>query len=79
MDSQPKVHKARFFLSVGLWEMFFRFRVAGEKKKENDQLTGSFSEPFFFFFFRAFFFCFFDISRTNSKASKVNQHSVLNL
>ena len=39
-----------------------------EKSSENDQLTG---------LFQSFFF--FNISRTNSKTSKVNQQSVLNL
>ena len=46
---------------------FFRFRVGKQQKKnsENDQLTGHFP--------------FFNISRTNSKTSKVNQQIVLNL
>ena len=68
-----------FFLLVDLRDFFFRFRVWGTKKKkkssENDQSTGHF-KGFFFYIFRAFFF---NISRTNSKTSKVNQQSVLNL
>ena len=47
---------------------FFRFRVGGRKKNE---------KSFFSFFFRAFFL--FNISRKNSKSSKVNQQSTLNL
>ena len=64
-----------------------------EKRKEknalqNDQLTGYLQSFFFHFqsFFHSFselvffFFGFFNISRINSKTSKViNQHSVLNL
>ena len=38
-----------------------------EKSSENDQLTGHFQSFFFYF------------SRENSKTSKVNQQSVLNL
>ena len=65
--------KARIFLLVDLQEIFFKFRVEETKKKdkssENDQLTGHFQS----------FYFFFNISRTNSKTSKVNQQSVLNL
>ena len=48
---------------------------SGDKKKrkkcsENDQLTGH---------FQSFFLKKKDISRTNSKASKVNQQSFLNI
>ena len=43
-----------------------------KKSSENDQLTGHFQN---FFFIRAIF----NISRTKSKTSKVNQKSVLNL
>ena len=43
----------------------------GQKKSsENDQLTGHFQRSFF---------GFFNISSKNSKISKVNQQSVLNL
>ena len=42
-----------------------------KKSSENDQLTGHFQRGFLSFFF--------NISRTNSKTSKVNQQSVLNL
>ena len=38
-----------------------------KKSSENDQLTGRFQS------------FFFNISRTNSKTSKVNQQSVLNI
>ena len=51
--------------------IFFRFRVGWTKKKlssGNDQLTGHFQS-----------FLFFNISRPNSKTSKVNQQSVLNI
>ena len=52
----------------------FKLRVRGNEKKssENDQLTGHFQAFFFYFIF-------FNISRTNSKTSKVNQQSVLNV
>ena len=40
-----------------------------KKSSENDQLTGHFQD----------FFLFFNISRTNSITSKVNQQAVLNL
>ena len=55
---------------------FFQIKGWGDEKKkkssENDQLTGHY--PSFFFFF------FFLISpEKNSKISKVNQQSVLNL
>ena len=73
-------NKARTFL-VDLWEksdlgLWGRIK---KKSSENDQLTGHFQSFFLFFFiFRAFFF---NISRKNSKTSKVNQQywSVLNL
>ena len=62
--------------------IFFRFRVRGTKKKkkkksfENDHLTGHFRS----FFFQSFFFYYvYNISRKNSKTSKVNQQSVLNI
>ena len=56
-----------FFLLIDLWDFVFRFRVGGRiKSSENDQLIGHFQN-------------FFNISRTNSKTSKVNQHSVLSL
>ena len=42
-----------------------------KKSSENDQLTGHFQS----FFFKLFF----NIFRTNSKSSKVNQQSVLNI
>ena len=52
-------------------DFFFRFREGGEgvESSENNQVTGHFLN------FRAFFF---NISRKNSKTSKVNQQSVLN-
>ena len=40
-----------------------------KKSFENDQFTGHFQD----------FLFFFNISRTNSKTSKVYQHAVLNL
>ena len=61
-----------FFLLVELLEKNVRFRdgVGGgeinKKSSENDQLIGHFQS-------------FFYISRKNSKTSKVNQQSVLNL
>ena len=71
--------KARIFLLVDLREIFFRFRVGGTEKEkkssENDQLTGHFQSLFFFFFFSELFFFqsffFFNISKKNSKTSKV--------
>ena len=50
--------------------------MGGDEKKssENDQLTGHFPELFFHFQSH-----FFYISSTNSKTSKVNQQSALNL
>ena len=72
MNTNRLLNYARFFLLVDLPEFFFRFRVGGTKKRrkkssENDQLSGHFLS------------IFFNISRTNSKTSKVNQQSVLNL
>ena len=69
--------KARIFLIVDLREFFFRVRVGGvgdeKKSSENDQLTGHFQSCFFF---RLFFLI---SPEKNSKTSKVNQQSVLNL
>ena len=74
------MNKARIFLLVGLWIFFYILIGPGDEKKcsENDQLTGHF-QSFFIYFFYFFFNLFFNISRTNSKISKVNQQSVLNL
>ena len=52
-----------FFSDLGLGD-------ERKKRSENDQLTGD---------FQSFFYCFFNISRTNSKTIKVHQQSVLNL
>ena len=59
--------KARIFLLVDLREFFSDLGLGKRKKKssENDQLTG---------FFQSFFF--FNISRTSSKTSKVNQENL---
>ena len=58
-----------FFILVDLRDFFSHLGSGGRKKKssENDQLTGHFQS------------FFFNISRRKSKASKVNQQSVLNL
>ena len=54
------------FLLVDLREFYSVLGSRGQKKSaENGQLTGHFQS-------------FFNISRTNSKTSKVNQQSVLN-
>ena len=70
---QDKFHaQARIFLLVhlreknsdlGSWEE----KMKKKKSSENDLLTGHFQLLFFFVFF-------LNISRTNSKTSKVNQH-----
>ena len=69
---QLSLYKARIFLLVDLWDFFFRRRVGGRKKSsENDQLTASFSEhDQLTGHFQSFFF---NISRTNSKTSKVTK------
>ena len=46
------------------------------KSSENDQLTGHFQIFFFSAFFSVFFFYYL---QKNSKTSKVNQQSVLNI
>ena len=57
----------KFFLLVDLQDFFSDIASGGRKKSsKNDKLTGHFQS----------FFC--NISRTNSKTSKVNQQSVLN-
>ena len=64
------IGKARILLLVDLWEFFSDLGSRVMKKikgSENDQLTGHFQS------------FFFNISRKNSKTSKVNQQSVLNL
>ena len=63
--------KARIILLIDSKEIFFRFRVGGggtrEKSSKMTSVDWSFSEYFL------------NISRTNSKTSKINQQSVLNL
>ena len=82
------------FLYYDLREFFSDLGLGERKKKkrsENDQLTGHFqsffvlifSELFCVFFFQLFFqllyIYFFNISKKNSKTSKVNQQSALNI
>ena len=57
-------------------EFFFRFRVRGTKKKKIKKTLKMTMVTYraFFVIFRAFFFL-----QKNSKTSKVNQQSVLNL
>ena len=75
-------YKARIYLLVDLRDFFFSDLGSGGRKKksfENDQLTGHFQSFFFFFQFFFSFLFFLNVSITNSKTSKVNQQSVLNL
>ena len=60
------IGKARIFLIVDLQDYFFRFRVGrrGEKLKMTTGHSAGHLQRFF---------SFFNISRTNSKTSKVNQ------
>ena len=70
--------RPEFFLLVDLRDFFFRFMVEGTEKKTKKALKMTSSELFFFraffFFFQSFFF--FNISRKNSKTSKVNTNSL---
>ena len=59
------IARARFFLLADLQD-FLSDLGSGTKKKSSEKLTYHFQS-------------FFNISRTNSKTSKVNQQSVLNL
>ena len=73
--------KARIFLLVDLLE-FFSDLGSGERKKINKKalkMTSSLVTFRAFFFNWSFSELFFLISRKNSKTSKVNQQSVLNL
>ena len=72
MEVFEHMDKARIFLLVDLRDFFFRFRVGGWKivNKKALKMTS----------WLVIFWAFFNISRIkNSKTSKVNQQSVLNL
>ena len=72
--------RPEFFLLVDLRD-FFQIQGRGgggaKKSSENDQSTGHFLSFFFDWSFSALFS--FNISRANSKTTKVNQQSVSNL
>ena len=66
-----KLFRPEFFISCMIyWNVFSDLGLGGRKeKKKASKMTGPFHS----------FSLFLNISRTNSKTSKVNQQSVLNL
>ena len=75
-EISPLCTKASFLL-VNLQDFFSDLGRGWGGGGGGGGLTGHFQS--FFFSEPFFFFCFFNIFRTNSKTSKVNQQSVLNL
>ena len=82
-DGVPSTAALVFYLLI-LGKFFSDSGSGDEKKTRKKTLKMTswlviFRAFFFHFHFQSFFFFFFNIGRTNSKISKVNQHSVLNL